>query len=52
MKLISMTVVFTGLTTAARAHTDALPHVHGSDAVLWGVALVLVAGVAAYLRAR
>lgn len=41
-----------GSTTSAAAHAQALPHVHGSDAVFFGVLLVLAAGVIAWLRAR
>ena len=52
MKLMTPTLAFLGLATAANAHADHLPHVHGSDAVFWGLALVLACGVAAYLRAR
>lgn len=52
MKLMTTTLAAIGLATAASAHTEALPHVHGSDAVFWGVALILAFGIAAYLRAR
>lgn len=52
MKLTTTTFATFGLATAASAHTDTLPHVHGSDAVFWAVALILAFGVAAYLRAR
>jgi hypothetical protein len=52
MKLISTTAALAGMATAASAHADHLPHVHGTDAVFWGAVLVLVAGVVAYLRAR
>ncbi|MGR3512987.1 MAG: hypothetical protein ACU0GG_09500 [Paracoccaceae bacterium] len=37
---------------AAYAHTQAVPHVHGSDAVFFGAALVLLVGALAWLRSR
>ncbi|MEO1536160.1 MAG: hypothetical protein AAFR73_00390 [Pseudomonadota bacterium] len=54
MKLIpsALALALAAFATTANAHAAHLPHVHGSDAVFWGAALVLAAGVAAAFRAK
>ncbi len=41
-----------GSATGAAAHSEALPHVHGSDAVFFGAVLVLAVGLIAFIRSR
>jgi len=49
--LLTLTALLT-YATAAVAHSSAVPHVHGSDAVFFGAALVLLVGVIAWARSR
>ncbi len=51
MKLF-FTLAATLLATPALAHLDGVPHVHGSDGALWGLGLILAAGLIAGLARR
>ena len=42
----------TTIATPALAHLEGIPHVHGSDGALWGLGLVLAAGLLAVVARR
>ena len=51
MKTI-LTAIFTLVASPVLAHADGTLHAHGSDAVLWGLALIAAAAVTAATKRK